>query len=324
VLIDPSERLLEWASTIGSAAVDRFRNSYAWAFDSTDRAEGTRALSRLERLCHVDIDWDRGRWWVTPPALSNMAGGNCMLVGARNRTTLAVLDAARAEGRVRITRLQQPDTAPDAVFVEVATDTDLRDLADDLSVSVVADPRRVYSEMLNSLDMLLESAHQRFAASGLQARELDAATMTFEPVEIRGGRWRPGCFEQRSRGIARYLFVDDDGALHNTSRQVAIHAEIRRATRNGRPVYAGGVPIAWDKQTERLLCGSLARLPLMHERAAILCSGLLPTTKRVELHGRPTSALVYEGVAATTYGSIIRSLDYPPVNVSLPMEDTGS
>lgn len=320
------ERLLEWASTVGSGTVDRFRDAHAWSFDVVERAQGTRALSALERLCHIDIDWNRGRWWTTPSALISMsgAGGNCLLVGARTRRTLAALDGVRSQGLIEVTRVRQPAGAPDAVYVQVPTDGALRQVAERVGVVVVAGGSRLYSAMLSSIDEMLAIAHDRFTASGLQARQLDPATMTFGPVDIRGGRWHPGCFEQRSRGVARYLFVDDNGMLHNTSRQLAIHAEVRRARRNGERVHAGGVPLAWDQRTERLVCSAAARLPLMHERAAVLCSGLLPEVRYVDLHGQRTAAFVYEGVAATTYKRIVDSLGYPISGISLPIKEATS
>lgn len=314
---------MEWASTVGGSTIDRFREAHAWAFEVADRAEGTRALTSMERLCHVDIDWEKGRWWITPSALAAIDGaaGNCLLVGARTRATLDALDDACAEGLVKVTRVQQPAPAPDAIFVQVPTDEVLRQVAEQFALSVVPDGRRVYSEMLASLDEMLASAQQRFTASGLQARKLNPASLTFEPIDVHGGRWRPGCYEQASRGIARYLFVDDEGLLHNTSRQVAIHAEVRRARRNGNKVHALGVPIAWDHRTERLACSAAARLPLMHDRAALLCSGLLPEVQWVDLHGHRVRAFVYEGVAAMTYKRIAASLDYPDAGTSLPSKD---
>lgn len=323
MLTAPEERLLEWASTVGNGSVDRFRDAHAWSAGVADRAVGTRALTALERLCHADIDWDHRRWWVTPPALLAIdgAGGNCLLVGARTRRTLAALDCAHAEGVVEVTRIQQPAAAPAAIFVQVPTDDVLRDVAEQIDVVAVTDCQRAYSVMLSSLDEMLDAARDRFTASGLQARQLDPATMSFEPTEVRGGRWHAGCFEQRAGGITRYLFVDDEGKLHNTSRQVAIHAEIRRARRNDASVHARGVPLAWDPSTERLVCSARSRLPLMHERAAILCSGLLPQIRDVGLHGQQTAAFVYEGVSATTYRGIARSLDYPYISTSAPIEE---
>jgi hypothetical protein len=317
------ERLLEWASTVGSGTVDSFRDAHSWAHESTDRAQGTRALTALERLCHVDIDWPRGRWWTTPSALAAIdgLGGNCLLVGARTRHTLAALGDAQSAGTVEITRIPQPGPAPDATYVQVPTDEVLHDLADQIGAVVVAEGRRVYRGMLSTLDDVLSSAEERFTASGLQARRLDPATMKFEPVEVRGGRWYPGCFEQSSRGLRRFLFVDDDGALHNVDRQVAIHAEIRRARRRDERVHAGGAPLAWDQRTERLVCSVRARLPLMHERAAVLCSGLLPGVQDVDLHGEQMPAFIYEGVAATTFKRIIETLDYPPAGTSVPVKE---
>lgn len=327
MLSNPEESLLEWVSTIGHSSIERFRDTYTWAYalaDRADRGRATRALTQMERLGHVDIDWEQARWWVTPTALTDIAGGNCLLVGARTRATRAILDNARERSRITVTCLPQPVPAPNAMYVEVSSDEELRDLGRMLGAQVAVDSRRAYSQRLASLDELLVRSQQRFTASGLQARQLDPRTLTFEPVEIRGGRWWPGCFEQRSRGVARYLFVDESGQFHNTGRQIAIHAEIRRARTQGKVVYARGVPLGWDPSTERLVCGLAARLPLMHERSAILCSGLLPEVQNVVLHEEETLALVYEGVAATTYNSIRKALDYPPVSVSLPTCEDGA
>ena len=136
-----------------------------------------------------------------------------------------------------------------------------------------------------------------------KSEKFDTTTFRFEPFEIRFASWKPGCYEQLSYGLHRYLYVDDEGVLHNVDRWTAIHAELNRVNHSGLAIN----PLSWSSEHPGLFCEAWTQLPFMWARAAAMCSGLLPV-RHVLDDGR--WLYEYRGVPLTTYARISRTLGY--------------
>jgi hypothetical protein len=130
-------------------------------------------------------------------------------------------------------------------------------------------------------------------------------SLRFEPCEVRFGHWPPGCYEQMSYGMRRYLYVDEQGGLHNVDRWIAVHAEINRAmgSSSGAPN-----PLSWSPENQSLFCDARAQLPTMWARAAVMCTGLLPIRHVDGADGHYVDE--YRGVLGTTYNRIRLTLGY--------------
>ncbi|MGO9333368.1 MAG: hypothetical protein ACLQCU_04810 [Acidimicrobiales bacterium] len=229
-----------------------------------------------------------------------------MLVGARNRSMVAELERLRDVGDIRsLSFVPQGDRSPTAIFVGVGSMSGLRTAAERIGASPRANVRLEYKDALVPLDKVLAAALSEYTSSGIQALRLNVTTLRFEPCEVRFGNWVPGCFEQMSYGIHKFLFVDDARRLHNTDRWVAVHAELNRISRAGGPARN---PLAWSPESQSLFCDARAQLPSMWARAAVMCTGLLPI-RRSEGDGHFVDE--FRGVHDTTYRRIAQTLRYP-------------
>lgn len=302
-----ADLILEWCSVKGEGTRHGFDEACKVVLGDATRP--ARLLHELELCGHVEVDWVRtGRWSINPPVLSQIegAGGNAVLIGARSRSTIAALARLDAvEKFAAFTQVQQGVASPTAVFVAATSVESLGAAASAIGATAKTTVRLEYKDALLTLDDAIAAGADEYTASGIQARRLNVSTFRFEPCEIRFGTWRPGCYEQMSYGLRRYLYVDDDGALHNLERWLAVHAEINRSRRRGVNV---AVPLSWAPKSESLFCDARAQLPIMWARAAVMCSGLLPI-RHVAPDGHHVDE--YRGVLASTYNTIRKTLGYP-------------
>ena len=305
--------LLEWCSLRGSGTRDQFA---AACQDMVTDIAAAQVLARLEKLGHVDVDWDHDRWAVVPTSLALIegSGGNAVLLGARTAATWARLAALASVGLVKsVTALENGLGYPSSWFVGVSSGDNLDDITAEFGAKAVTRPVQTALNHFVGLYAVLSASTARFVPSGFQARKFDTQTLRFVDTEVSRDAWPPGCFEQRSRGRNRYLFVNDTGVRHLADRWIAIHAELDRCRRNGIPVPD---VLLWDKRTERMANLSGAQLPVQWARAAILCAGVAP--RRIT---SGTWTNIYEGVKITLWRRFCDALEIPRVQGDLSRFD---
>lgn len=302
-----ADLVLEWCTLKGGGTRGSFEQACHSVLGAS--AHPSKLLHELELSGHVEVDWVRtGRWWVTPPVLSFVegAGGNAVLLGARSPETLSELRRLEAAGGVRaVTIVPQGEGSPSAVFVGASSIADLASAGQAIGAAAKTTVRLEYKDALVPLQAAVAAGASEYTSSGIQAKRLNMATLRFEPCEVRFGYWTPGCYEQMSYGLRRYLYVDDQGGLHNLDRWIAVHAEINRAM--GSTVGVTN-PISWSPETQSLFCDARAQLPMMWARAAVMCTGLLPIRHADTADGHYVDE--YRGVLGTTYNRIRLTLGY--------------
>jgi len=298
---------VEWCSLRGSGTRAQFNAAYDDLGSLGLGLSAAQALSRIELMGVVEVDWEQtGRWAANPPALCMVegAGGSAALVGARTTGTWDQVQALITEGVVRGAKAvdnggQYPSTWYLAFDSAAAFDT----AAKALGAAALTDVPGGHLEFYATLPEVLEKSVARFLPSGFQPRRLSASTLRFVEAEVRRDEWPPGCFEQRSRGRNVYLFIDDDGTRHVLDRWMAVHAELDRSRRHG--VVVPRV-LTWDPRLQRMANLASARLPTQWARAAMMATALPP--ERVT-GGSWTD--VYEGVKATVWKRMCDALRIP-------------
>lgn len=305
---DPSgpDLILEWCSVLGTGT--------RHAFDAACRsvvgadAKPSTLLHELEVSGHIEVDWVKsGRWWIAPPVLSFVEGasGNAVLLGARSRETIRRLQGLLAEGGIEaLTWVNQGPASPSAIFVGVSSVADLAAAGAAIGAEPKTTVRLEYNDALAPLDVAIDAGSSDYTASGIQAKRLNPASLWFEPCEVRFGGWKPGCYEQLSYGLRRYLFVDQAGGLHNVDRWVATHAELNRVRGLTGSI---AIPLSWSPDSQSLVCDARAQLPIMWARAAVMCTGLLPLRRVLPGNHHVDE---YRGVPGTTYNAIRKTLGY--------------
>ncbi len=302
-----ADLILEWCSLKGTGTRGSFEQACRSVLGGSARP--SQLLHELALSGHVEVDWvDSGRWWVAPTVLSFVegSGGNAVLLGARSPETMSVLKRLDAAGDIRaLTVVLQGDRSPTAIFVGVSSITELAAAGRAIGATAKTTVRLEYKDALVSLETAVAAGVSEYTSSGIQAKRLNPASLRFEPCEVRFGHWAPGCYEQMSYGLRRYLYVDDQGGLHNVDRWIAVHAEINRAMGS-----SGGAPnpLSWSPESLSLYCDARAQLPTMWARAAVMCTGLLPIRHVDGADGHYVDE--YRGVLGATYNRIRLTLGY--------------
>ena len=302
-----ADLILEWCSLKGTGTRGSFEHACRSVLGPSVRP--SQLLHELELSGHVEVDWvDSGRWWVAPTVLSFVegGGGNSVLLGARSPETLSVLRRLHAASEIRaLTAVTQGDGSPTAIFVGVSSTAELEAAGRAIGGTARTTVRLEYSDALVPLETAVAAGASEYTASGIQAKRLNVSSLRFEPCEVRFGHWTPGCYEQMSFGMRRYVYVDNQGGLHNVDRWIAVHAEIRRATGSSR---SAPNPLSWSPADQSLFCDARAQLPTMWARAAVMCTGLLPIRHVDSADGHFVDE--YRGVLGTTYNRIRLTLGY--------------
>ena len=259
------------------------------------------ASRRLDALGHVEVAINERsvrpeRWAIAPATVVVPEMGPAFLAGSRSaRLIESVTQAADAlEGEVVI--VPQKD-APEVVELHNLSTDDLQLIVDDvaqiegLSVGLSIHPATRIARLLPPLGTIREFLP-----------ELTITAPRFERLDLGSSRWLP-----TDR-------IDDEGA-YRLLRKPLVYAVVpgREATdqrcviadvRLAKYLAAKDASISlmgYDPWTSTLLTSMGAPLPSLFERAAVLCTGRLPTH-------RADDTLLYEGVPSSVAELIWQAL----------------
>jgi hypothetical protein len=266
---------LSWLSERTDGGWEAFKAAHTWLFAQSanpariPRPSWTAYL--LASLGHVEVDWRDNRWSVTAPTIAGLpsAGATAVLVGSRPRVLLDRLqrltDPDRASDLIVVE--YTPPGAPKSIYIQHESVAAVTELAQRLGAQYEAFPARHLSGLLPSLAALLDSA--RTAAEpprGYSTERLEERSQSWVEADIAN---QPGLYRFRSYGPDQYRLNDGCRWLE-IGRDLGVWAALAR-TRNDVLKYQR------QEVNGTLSVPGIARLPLLHARAAVLCSGLPPT-----------------------------------------------
>ena len=267
------DRLLDWVSESGSGSWEAFKLSHEWL-----RRAGfwhlqtgpSGAARTLATLAHMEVDWLNRSWAAAPAILTILpeAGAHALLCGSRTKELTRRLKYAVGETNRDIwPHAFEQQAAPRALFFQIASETVAQQLADDLGVRYEYSISARIAGLLPPLDSYLQIAVARPAPSGAEAEVFDVAQLTWGPAQRTD---RPGAYRYKVYGAPEYRYITKGGSIHRMDRDLSIHAVLRDA---GRKV------LRWHAQQVNgdLYVAQGADLPLLHARAAALCTGLAPS-----------------------------------------------
>ena len=256
------------------------------------------ASRRLEALGHIQLEVDPRslapkRWCIAPPTVVEPESGPCFLAGSRSARLVQVVEEVVSEqlgGDVYV--VSQPD-GPDVVEIHGLDSDELALLVDEISEHRGQDlrlsicPASRLATMLPSLTVIR-----------VLLPELTMSARQFDRFDLDSGRWVPadqmnraGAYRLRSRPLI-YAVVPPVRANGLSS----VVADVRLA-KHLAASDASFALIGYDEPSAKLLASAGAPLPGLFERAAVLCSGRLPTR-------REDGSLAYERVPVEVAESI--------------------
>jgi hypothetical protein len=282
--VNIADTLLEWASEKGGGSWDEFRAAWQWLISKddgrrpNDPADATSVIAgNLSALAHLEISWGGdAAWQAAPPVITMLpnSGGRALLTGARTRALYNAQDSDAPEGTL-VSAADELDLWVDAVeqrqgpsSLVIASNKpeDAARLAELCGVEYSYSVSEQLSMVLPPLRLMIGLGEEGSVPQGFPVEG-------FDPVDI---RWTesseaqaqtPGLYRVRTWQAHIHVLTTPTGVSLRVPRQPAVF-EVLRWERRG--------VLEYDPSTWELWAPVNARLPLLHERAAVLCSGLLP------------------------------------------------
>jgi hypothetical protein len=272
------DALLTWCSERGSGTLDEFTASCAYlGLDAHDAMRG------LSCIGHVEFDLRRRRFAAAPPTLATIPGlpAQLLLTGARPYGLVTILAQVAGQGNLDIDvhreGAPQFGYGPSTFFVE-ADARDAPAFCEQALIRFGADAHRVLADQLP--DIRIDTAtvahtpdtrfpHARVDPHTFRARwdqDIEAHQPGLWLYRTFGGR--PELLLVGGDGRGR-LVLDNDYAPYLMDRP-GMHDDDPAD-----PI------IEYRRATRLLIVNAAAPLPILHARAACLCSGRLPIRRDV-------------------------------------------
>lgn len=239
----------------------------------------------IDALGHCDVDWERERWEISPPTLSQLAGPSVLAVrtGRMDQTLERLADGEDvAVHRVTHTETVLPEILVPATLFVKPLDPDLLSISDQLGLEWVG---RAYEDEAAALTPIAKGRTQiaRPPDNTLLERlkvppsadsplgDSRGAPRFFRsqeiPFSVADGsfRWTEG--RRKHHAIVR------EGAWFEADRAECIHLELSRLGKSSMSWRATG---SVRSGVGRVVIASGCFLPRIHARTLTLCSGVPP------------------------------------------------
>lgn len=290
--------LLAYLTALGRGDWQKFKEALVWLAEPGQdlyRAEVARDLSSLG---HVEFAaFGNMEWVVCPPTLvcvDEAAGARAVLCGGRHGVLLDTVAQAAERLGLSVNVVDQA-AGPSVVSVgPVREREDLAGLVEEARIPVVFEgPLRLVS-VLPHLRHWLRLCEEGWTPLGYDIDLFDAGALQWVRAE-----------EVAGDGLYRYSYYRPeyrlalDGKLLAVPREIGMYVWLNRCGR--------GV-LRYVRAEQQLWVPAIARMPILHTRAAVLSSGLLPQVVKREA-GQATTMLVYSNVALEVAQALADSLE---------------
>lgn len=259
------DELLRWVSEAGSGSWDHLRDACAYLAQKHRLQRRPWVLaSDLSALGHLDIDWNTRSWSVAPPALNLVPGlGLCLvLTGSRPYYLDQRFERVTDEVDVFPFSIAQPPQ-PAARYAKCASVEVAEHVASRLGGQLVIDPGRQLADAVIPIDQVdVERAPEPSLDDALR---FNPATLQWEPDHQR----LPGLYriDLHGRSVHRRFETGEWWSVDLPAGQfLALHGRSKPVLRWRPP--AAAMPECFEVRQE-------LSLPIIAERAATVCSGLV-------------------------------------------------
>ncbi|WP_406727388.1 hypothetical protein WJ438_26035 [Streptomyces sp. GD-15H] len=276
--------LLRWLSESRSGRASALRDgvrsqAQAWGRELREYADWDWMRGAMA-LGFIDVDLRADRWSVAPLVLTRLphADGLALLTGARTTETQARIEAAAQEWMELISVPHQSVAGevplPDTLLLQYEDLRSLEKTAHLLEARFVPCAATQLTELLPK------------ASLGAEAAPPGGSTMnTLEKYEMRLQRFEPvesydedGLYRWRGADYVRLVRLRHNGVFYATERETGLYLELERHRTSA---------MRWRSEAGKgrsgvgqLFVDRYAPLPALHQRTAVLCSGISPVTAR--------------------------------------------
>jgi hypothetical protein len=296
------DQLLTYLSEKGHGDWDDLRLAWHWLLgegrDPADKA--WIASQELSSLGHVEVAWaDQITWCAAPPVLTMIprSGGRALLTGGRTRTLYEPPPTHDEQGSGRV--FDEADElglwiddwssrgGPTTVMVACESAGDAERLAQRLGIAYTYSIADQLSQMLPPLATYERLWRAGELPRGFDAERFDTQTLRWEGTETTEPY---GIYRCRTWQTHVHAAHSPTG-WYRVPREQGIYEVLRWENRR---------VLSYDDGSLELSVPVHARLPILHARAAILCTGRLPRFDRQHamLHYLNVSPKIAERIAS--------------------------
>lgn len=279
-----SDMLLEWVSEKATGSWAEFRDAWQWiaargrgAPDDPGDAAWKDAAT-LSALAHLEISWrENGAWAAAPPVITMIpnSGGRALLTGCRTRALFRPAP--------------RPGLDDSGMLVDAVNELDLwydavRHIHGPTAIYIACDEPGQAEALARQCDIPYTYSVSQQLASMLAPLEDQQASWKpgslpqgfpperFDEFELRWGECpdepsKPGLYRCKTWDSHVHVLITPLGTSFRVPREPGVYEVLRWEEQD---------VIAYSERDGRLWLPSFARLPLLQERAAVLCTGILP------------------------------------------------
>jgi hypothetical protein len=262
-------------------------------------------LRTLEALGHLDVARDHRTlrpacWQVAPTILAGLRSGEYVLVGGRSERLLNQLEDCVQAGGGMLSRQQDPN-GPATVLLRALGPAAVEVVAKSMAEPSGAAPAVVpaaaarMAAALPPLHRLLDALPRISLPHGGALERWDTQTAEWRPAALAD---RPGAYKLRGTLVLYGIRIERDLA------DGTIAVGTAQAVKHLAALLASTVHAAYHARTASLVVPLGADLPGLYGRAAVLCSGRVPSV----LTGKPL--LCYHDVPREIAGAIVHALTH--------------
>jgi hypothetical protein len=273
------DQLFSWMSERGSGDLGSLGETYRWlrrraepSWQPRDMGAAINSYLRdLSVLGLIEVDRENRRWAAAPTAVTSLPAGEIgILAGSRTPALLDALERDDISSMVDVKELRQRE-APRAILLRPRRHDALSHLAEAIGAGHVSCAARLIAKRLPHLE---EEAWNEAWAPEVPTDEIacfDTSLLKFVPARSRP---ESGLIQFTEFGRTKFL-LGNGACWRGVRRDVGIFLELSRANRK---------IVEWTPGNGgELRVPRNVRLPTLHERAAILCLGTLPSEEGTSL-----------------------------------------
>lgn len=296
--------LLTYVSEAGSGSWSELKDAWAWLTGPSDDPSDKAwiAARDLAALAHIEVSWEGDpAWCAAPPILTLLprSGGRALLTGARTRHLyFSAANGNDASGALKdavdeldlwIDTVPASD-GPTTLLIACEDERDARRLADLLAIPYTYEVAEQLAGLLPPLAAYTRLWPAADLPRGFDAERFDPDRLAWSETEETAV---PGLY--RARTYQGHIYaINAVGGWRRAARELAVYEVLR---------WDGHQVLRYDENRFELTVPVHAALPVLHARAATLCSGRLP---RYQYDQRPQ--LTYANVPWDIAQAIAASL----------------
>ncbi|MFI7543760.1 hypothetical protein [Actinoplanes sp. NPDC049599] len=272
--MNPGDLFARWMAEVGRGSTDLLKTRLQWLASTLNQGisstEPGRWLRDAAALGHLEVDWVAGQWRAAPLVITRIPAGDglAMVCGLRTEVTDALLQQTELELHcIEHSPGDRELPRPSTIFAQYDPGIDLGTVAQQIRATYVPCSAELLATKLPVISASVEAAPP--ARDNLTLESFNPRQLQWN--DATGNRTQAGAYRYSLHGHTEFRWHDGE-TWWRTDWSGCVYLALRAdgiSAMRWRPEGPGA-------RTGRLFVDWGAPLPPLQQRAAVLCSGLMP------------------------------------------------